>query len=163
MVMRSPTMSGENWREQEMRRTSLGGVSCPVARSLDVIGDWWSLLIIRDSLNGLKRFRDFERSLGVAKNILTVRLKAMVAQGIMELVPASDGSAYQEYALTKRGEALLPVLVALGQWGSKHLFKPGEPHSVSLDAKTRRPLARLEVRSKDGRRLGFRDVVIAVP
>ncbi len=128
-----------------------------------MIGDWWSLLIIRDSLNGLKRFRDFERSLGVAKNILTARLKSLVAQGIMKLVPASDGSAYQEYLLTKKGEALLPVLVALGQWGGKYLFEPGEPRSVSLDARTRRPLQRLEVRSGDGRRLGARDVMIAVP
>jgi DNA-binding HxlR family transcriptional regulator len=125
-----------------------------------VIGDWWSLLIIRDALYGVTRFSDFQRNLGMAKNILTTRLKTMVAQGIMEVAPASDGSAYQEYVLTEKGQALLPVLVALGQWGGDFLFKPGEPRSVSVDAENGRPLKRLEVRSEDGRPLGFRDVVV---
>jgi streptomycin 3"-adenylyltransferase len=118
-----------------MRRKSFDAAPCPVARSLDVIGDWWSLLIIRDALNGLTRFSEFHRSLGMAKNILTVRLKAMVAQEIMEVAPASGGTAYQEYVLTKKGQALLPVLTALGQWGDNYLFAPGEPRSVSIDAK----------------------------
>jgi DNA-binding HxlR family transcriptional regulator len=146
-----------------MRRKSFGSANCPVARSLDVIGDWWTLLIMRDSLNGVRRFGDFERSLGVAKNILAARLKSLVAQGIMELVPASDGSAYQEYVPTRKGEALLPVLVALGQWGGAHLFEPGEPRAVALDARSRQPLRTLEVRSRSGRRVGFRDIVVATP
>jgi len=146
-----------------MRRKSFGSANCPVARSLDAIGDWWTLLIMRDSLNGVRRFSDFERSLGVAKNILAARLKSLVAQGIMELVPASDGSAYQEYVPTPKGEALLPVLVALGQWGGAHLFGPGEPCGVVLDERTRQPLRTLEVRSEAGRRVGFRDIVIATP
>jgi DNA-binding HxlR family transcriptional regulator len=143
-----------------LRRKSFETAVCPVARSLDVIGDWWSLLIIRDALNGLRRFGEFERSLGLAKNILTSRLKTMVDQGILELAPASDGSAYQEYVLTKKGQGLLPVLVALGQWGSDFLFERGEPRLVSLDRKKGRPLKRLEVRSQEGRSLGIRDIVI---
>jgi DNA-binding HxlR family transcriptional regulator len=143
-----------------MRRKSFKRAVCPVARSLDVIGDWWSLLIIRDALNGLRRFGEFERSLGLAKNILSTRLKTMVAQGIMEVTPASDGSAYQEYVLTKKGQALQPVLVALAQWGGDFLFKPGEPRFIPIDAKKGRRLRRLEVRSEDGRPLGFRDVVV---
>ena len=79
---------------------------CPVARSLDVVGEWWSLLIIRDAMLGVKRFSDFERRLGMAKNILTARLKTLVEGGILRIVPASDGSAYNEYELTpKRSEA----------------------------------------------------------
>jgi DNA-binding HxlR family transcriptional regulator len=143
-----------------LRRKSFETAVCPVARSLDVIGDWWSLLIIRDALNGLRRFGEFERSLGLAKNILTSRLKTMVDQGILELAPASDGSAYQEYVLTKKGQGLLPVLVALGQWGSDFLFERGEPRLVALDRKKGRPLKRLEVRSQEGRSLGIRDIVI---
>jgi DNA-binding HxlR family transcriptional regulator len=143
-----------------LRRKSFETAACPVARSLDVIGDWWSLLIIRDALNGVRRFSEFQRSLGLAKNILTTRLKTMVAQGIMEVAPASDGSAYQEYVLTEKGQRLLPVLVALGQWGGDFLFELGEPRALSVDARNGRPLRRLEVRSEDGRPLGFQDVVV---
>jgi len=84
--------------------------------SLRTIGEWWSLLIVRDALSGIRRFSDFQKSLGLAKNILSARLKKLVARGIMERVPASDGSAYQEYSLTPKGRELFPVIVALRQW-----------------------------------------------
>src|SRR5262245_12174215 len=107
-----------------MKRTSFAEDRCPVARSVESVGDWWSLLIVRDALTGKKRFGEFQKSLGVAKNIITVRLKKLVADGVLELVPASDGSAYQEYALTERGRGLLPVIVALAHWdGAGYLFK----------------------------------------
>src|SRR4051812_7447194 len=96
-----------------MKRTSLKGASCPIARSLDVVGDWWSLLLVRDAFLGKRRFGEFQKHLGLAKNILSARLQALVEQGIFQLVPASDGSAYQEYALTEKGRGLFPVLVAL--------------------------------------------------
>src|SRR3954454_2407742 len=98
-------------------RTRFDDSECPVARSVDAIGDWWSLLIVRDAFAGKRRFGEFQRSLGVAKNILAARLKKLVADGVMELVPASDGSAFKEYALTEKGRSLLLVIVALGQWG----------------------------------------------
>ena len=79
-----------------------------MARALDAIGDWWSLLIIRDAFQGVRRFGEFERNLGVAKNILTARLRKLVAVGILEVAPASDGSKYQEYVLTKKGARPLP-------------------------------------------------------
>src|SRR5215813_12549754 len=78
---------------QMVKRTSHKRASCPVARPLDAIGDWWSLLIIRDAFDGLRRFGEFRESLGVAKNILATRLRNLVAHGILEMVPASDGSA----------------------------------------------------------------------
>src|SRR5262249_52941969 len=84
----------------------------PVARSVAAVGDWWSLLIVRDAFTGKKRFDEFRKSLGVAKNILTGRLKERVADGAMELVPAADGSAYREYAVTEKGRGQLPVIVA---------------------------------------------------
>ena len=96
-----------------MKRKSLEGNLCAVARSLEIIGDWWSLLIIRDALAGVRRFGEFQRSLGVAKNILTSRLKLLVAQGILEFAPDPAGGARQEYAPTEKGRALLPVLVGL--------------------------------------------------
>jgi len=141
-----------------MRRTSLDGASCTVARSLDVIGDWWSLLIIRDALGGLRRFKEFERSLGLAKNILSARLKALVTHGILELAPASDGSAYSEYVPTEKGRRLFPVIIALGQWGSDHLFDPTEPRSRPVDARDGKPLGRMRVLAEDGRELGPDDI-----
>ncbi len=95
-----------------MKRKSLQGDLCPIARTLDAIGDWWSLLIIRDALIGARRFSQFQKNLGVAKNILTVRLHSLVSQGILEVQPASDGSAYQDYVPTAKARALFPVLVA---------------------------------------------------
>src|SRR5206468_11869696 len=80
-------------------------------------GDAWSMLVVRDAFAGKRRFGEFEKSLGVAKNILTVRLRKLVALGVLEQVPAADGSAYREYALTEKGRGLFLVLVALGQWG----------------------------------------------
>jgi DNA-binding HxlR family transcriptional regulator len=143
-----------------VKRKSLEGNLCAIARALDVIGDWWSLLIIRDATAGIGRFSEFQRSLGIPKNILSSRLKSMVEQEIMEMIPAADGSAYQEYALTEKGQALLPVLVALGQWGADYLFEPRELGSIPLDAKKKRPLKRLEMVSEDGRLLRPKDVLV---
>ena len=84
-----------------VKRTSHSGASCPVARPLDAIGDWWSLLIIRDAFDGLRRFGEFQKSLGLAKNILAARLRNLSEHGILDTAPASDGSAYQVYVLTK--------------------------------------------------------------
>jgi DNA-binding HxlR family transcriptional regulator len=146
-----------------VKRKSLEGDLCAVARSLDIIGDWWSLLIIRDALAGVRRFGEFQRSLGVAKNILTNRLKTLVAQGILELAPDPEGGAHQQYVPTEKGRALLPVLVALAQWGSEHLFEPGEPRSVLVDAVRNRPLAKLQIRSEDGRALRPDEVLVWLP
>lgn len=134
-----------------MKRTSFAKDECPVARSVEAVGDWWSLLIVRDAFIGKRRFGEFQTSLGVAKNILTVRLKKLVADGVLELVPASDGSAFKEYALTEKGRGLLPVIVALGQWGcARSEFK-------LVDRKKGKPV-KLEFRSEDGRKLAPDDV-----
>src|SRR6059058_2595620 len=109
-----------------VKRTSLEGAECPIARSLDAIGDWWSLLIIRDAFLGRRRFCEFQRSLGTARNILAARLRKLVAHGVLDAVPASDGGAFREYVLTERGRGLYLVLVALRQWGERHLCGQGE-------------------------------------
>ena len=109
-----------------VKRTSLEGDECPIARALDVIGDWWSLLIIRDAFFGVRRFGEFQKELGLAKNILTVRLRTLVDQGILATAPASDGSAYQEYVLTPKGRGIFPILVALRQWSEEFDDRPEE-------------------------------------
>jgi len=143
-----------------MRRKSLSGAACPIARSLDVIGDWWSLLIVRDALRGMRRFSEFQKSLGVSKNILTQRLRTLVTQGILELIPASDGSAYQEYRLTEKGRGLFQVLVALGQWGQESLAAEGIHRMGLVDREHRRPVRKLEVRASDGRLLAPGETVM---
>ncbi|MET1026073.1 MAG: helix-turn-helix domain-containing protein [Dongiaceae bacterium] len=143
-----------------MRRTSMDDANCPVARSLDAIGDWWTLLIVREAFNGARRFGDFQKGLGLAKNILSSRLKQMVAQNILELRPASDGSAYKEYHLTDKGLQLRIVLVALRQWGADNLFSPGEPMLMLVDKKKGAPLRRLSLTAQDGRALAPTEVVV---
>lgn len=142
-----------------VKRTSLKDDRCPSARSLDVIGDWWSLLIVRDAFDGLTRFGEFQKSLGIAKNILSERLRTLIARGILRAVPATDGGAHQEYRLTEMGRDLFPVMVALRQWGEQHLFAPDEERSRLVDRDTGQPV-RLEVRSQDGRPAGPETTVI---
>jgi DNA-binding HxlR family transcriptional regulator len=133
-----------------MQRKSLKTERCPVARTLDLIGEWWSLLILRDAFRG--------KNLGLAKNVLSARLRKLVDNDILEIVPASDGSAYHEYVLTEKGNSLYTILVALRQWGEANLFKPGEKYPTLVDRKCSQPVKPLELRSKDGRLLKAKDV-----
>jgi DNA-binding HxlR family transcriptional regulator len=143
-----------------VKRTSLEYAECPIARSLDAIGDWWSLLIIRDALVGRRRFGEFQRSLGLAKNILTVRLRTLVDQGILKMAPASDGSAYQEYVPTPKGRGVFPILVALRQWSEEFDERPEQIATILVDRKNGRPVRRLELRSQDGRLLTSADTAL---
>jgi DNA-binding HxlR family transcriptional regulator len=144
------------------RRTSHEDASCPVARPLDAIGDGWSLLIIRDAFDGLRRFGEFQKSLGLAKNILSARLHSLVAHGLLHTVPAGHGSPYQEYQLTSKGRALFPVLVALRQWSDEYFFQPEEPRARLVDRERGQPIAKIEIRSSDGRVLDPEDTVITM-
>jgi DNA-binding HxlR family transcriptional regulator len=143
-----------------VKRTSLAHAECPIARSLDAIGDWWSLLIIRDALLGRRRFGEFQKSLGLAKNILTVRLRALVERGILELKPASDGSAYQEYVPTAKGRGIFPVLVALRQWSEAFDETPDEIATLLVDREKGRPVKKLELHAADGRLLDFGETTL---
>src|SRR6478736_7176275 len=134
-----------------VKRTSFEDDDCPIARSLDAIGDWWSMLIIREALFGTRRFGEFQKALGLAKNILTVRLRALVDQGILQLAPASDGSAYQEYVLTPKGRGVFPVLVALRQWSEEFSCEDGGFKTLLVDRKRGRPGRKLEIRAENGR------------
>ncbi|MGB6399993.1 MAG: helix-turn-helix domain-containing protein [Bradyrhizobium sp.] len=143
-----------------VKRTSLEYAECPIARSLDAIGDWWSLLIIRDALVGRRRFGEFQRSLGLAKNILTVRLRTLVDQGILKMAPASDGSAYQEYVPTPKGRGVFPILVALRQWSEEFDERPEQIATILVDRENGRPVRKLELHSQDGRLLTLADTAL---
>lgn len=132
------------------RRKPMNDQPCPVARCADLIGDRWSLLLVRDAFDGMRRFGDFQRNLGVARNILSDRLHKLVDAGVFATQDASDGSAYQEYVLTAKGESLFPVIVALRQWGEQHLFGRGQRHSVLIDRRTGKPVPLMAPRAKDG-------------
>jgi len=140
-----------------VKRTSLEKADCPIARSLDAIGDWWSLLIIRDALLGIRRFSEFQKNIGLAKNILTVRLRALVDHGILKMAPASDGSAYQEYVLTPKGRGVFPVLVALRQWSEEFSGERDGFPTLLVDRSNGQPVRKLELRARDGRLLGDGD------
>lgn len=140
-----------------VKRTSFEKADCPIARSLDSLGDWWSLLIIRDAFLGIRRFSEFQKNIGLAKNILTVRLRALVEHGILTTAPASDGSAYQEYLLTPKGRGVFPVLVALRQWSEEFSGEPQGFVTLLVDRDKGRPVRKLELRADDGRLLGQGD------
>lgn len=135
------------------RKDNLQAEPCPVARALEVIGDRWALLIVRNAFDGMTRFGDFQKDLGIAKNILSDRLHKLVAQEVLEAVPAADGSAYQDYVLTAKGEALFAIIVSLRQWGEEYLFDKNEPRSVLLERASGKPIPKMEPRSANGRKL----------
>jgi DNA-binding HxlR family transcriptional regulator len=151
---------GERERSGRMamvKRTSFEDAECPVARSLDALGDWWSLLIIRDAFLGIRRFSEFQKNLGCAKNILAVRLRALVERGILTTAPASDGSAYQEYLLTPKGRGVFPVLVALRQWSEEFSDEISGFATLLVDRGNGRPVRKLELHADDGRLLHVED------
>ena len=143
-----------------VKRTSFEGDACPIARSLEAIGDRWSLLIIREALFGLRRFGEFQSKLGMAKNILSARLGSLVDHGILATAPASDGSAYQEYVLTPKGRGLFPVLVALRQWSEEFDELPEEIATILVDRSSGRPVRKLELHARDGRLLSAGDTAL---
>ena len=118
-----------------MRHKSFDDMQCPIARSLERVGEWWSMLILRDALLGLTRFDQFQESLGIAPNILTRRLKALVEAGLLERRGYSDRPPRYEYVLTQAGRDFRPVLWSFVAWGNKH-FAPEGPRVVIVDSKT---------------------------
>jgi DNA-binding HxlR family transcriptional regulator len=110
-----------------VQRTSFEDMSCSVAQCLDVVGEWWSLLIVRDAMLGVRRFGDFQARLGISRNILTQRLNHLVGKGILARVPYSDHPPRWEYRLTDRGRDLWPVITAMRQWGDTWAAPDGPP------------------------------------
>jgi DNA-binding HxlR family transcriptional regulator len=110
-------------------------MSCPIARSLERVGEWWSILILRDAFRGSTRFEQFQKSLDIAPNMLTRRLNALVESGLLERRRYSDHPPRDEYVLTERGRDFRPVLWTLLAWGNRH-FAPEGPNVVIVDGET---------------------------
>ncbi|MFB8280502.1 winged helix-turn-helix transcriptional regulator [Nocardia colli] len=131
--------SGRDWTDP----------TCPVARTVDLVGDRWSLLIVRDAMDGAATFTDFQQRLGIARNILTDRLRKLVDHGILSTSTAPGGKRHS-YELTAAGQDLFTVVVALRQWGERHAFTADEPHSTLVD-RDGRPLPRLRTENHEGK------------
>ena len=139
-----------------MRHKSFGNMQCPIARSLERVGEWWSILILRDAFQGLTRFDQFQESLGIAPNILTRRLNSLVEAGLLERRRYSERPPRGEYVLTDRGRDFRPVLWALLAWGNKH-FAPEGKSIVIVDSKTGEAAEPVLVDRKSGRPLAAPD------
>lgn len=135
-----------------MRRKSLADVPCSIARSLDVVGDPWTLLVVRDALFGLRRFDQFQERLGIARNTLSDRLSTLVEHGVLERVPYQDRPPRHEYVLTEKGRALSDVVVALLRWGDEWQID-GPPPVVLVDPASGDPVDPVYVDRRSGRPL----------
>jgi len=133
-------------------------MNCGIGQALEVLGDWWTLLIVRDAFFGVRRFADFERSLGIAKNVLSARLQHLVEHGVLEAVDVGSEGPRFEYRLGAKGEALLPVLTALRDWSDEWIFGRGHEPVIVKDRRTGRRVPRLRVTDAEGRVLSRRDL-----
>src|ERR1700728_3286399 len=141
-----------------MYRKRFTGMNCSIARALEEVGEWWSLLIVRECTQGSTRFEEFQSELGIARNILTARLGRLLELGILERYLIEDRANTYGYRLTEKGEALYPVLVSLMQWGDEWLAPSGKPPLALVDATTGTPIKDVAVRAKSDRPLSFRDI-----
>jgi DNA-binding HxlR family transcriptional regulator len=143
-----------------MQRKSWVDANCPMARSVDLIGEWGNLLILREAFGGVRRFDDFQKQIGISRNLLTTRLKKLVDGGVLERRPVHSDAKRHEYVLTEKGEDLFATIVALRQWGDRWLFpKEGYPADM-LDGRDQSPVARIEVRSEHGRKLKLANLIL---
>lgn len=141
-----------------MKTKSFAEMDCSIARTLEHVGSWWSLLIIRDVMMGIRRFKQIEASLGIAKNTLASRLSALVDGGILARAPSSDGSKFEEYVLTDKGRELAPVMIALSQWGDKWAAHPDGPPYSFVDEATGGELLQIWPRRADGERIELNEL-----
>lgn len=141
-----------------MRRKSWASAECPMARAVDAIGEWGSLMILREAFGGTTRFDDFQKKLDISRNLLTARLKKLVACGVLERRPIAEEARRHEYVLSEMGEDLFTTIIALRQWGDRWLFRPSPPPAFMLDAIDGTELEQLKVRSSRGREIRLADL-----
>jgi DNA-binding HxlR family transcriptional regulator len=140
-----------------VERKSFADMDCSVAQCLEVVGEWWTMLVVRDAFLGVTRFEEFQRRLGISRNILQQRLTRLVDEGVLARVPYSEHPLRHEYRLTDKGRDLWPVLTAMRQWGDRYAAPSGPPVEVvhiACGARTGLDL----VCASCGERVGVRDV-----
>lgn len=132
-----------------------------VGHVLDVIGEGWSILIIREAFLGTRRFEEFQKRLGIARNILTARLKKLCSNQILDRVPVKEGARRHEYILTRKGKDMMPLLIALTQWGDRWVFGEGREPVIFLDREHGEPISPVQVYSSRGEALRPRDIKVS--
>lgn len=146
-----------------MRRTKFDNASCPIARATDLIGDWWTPLVLREAFYGRRRFDEFQTALDVPRAVLTARLKRLVDEGLMDRVAYQDSPPRHEYRLTEKGRAFWDVLAAMFRWGSDWMWPAGEQPSVHFtDRDTGRVVRPMVVDEGTGERLDVRRIRLTV-
>jgi DNA-binding HxlR family transcriptional regulator len=141
-----------------VKQSRLANKECSMARAMEVVGDRWSMLILREAYYGVKRFDEFEYYVGVAPNILSSRLKKFVEAGVMARVPLPEHAGRYEYVLTKKGRDFFPAYLALKKWGDDWLAEPAGPQVVFRDRIAGRPIEYPELRTTAGKPLRLEDV-----
>ncbi len=132
--------------------------TCAIAAALNLFGDRWSLLIVREAFYGATRFGEFRKNTGISKTMLSARLARLVENGVLERFDFADRGTNYAYRLTDKGRALDTVLIALLQWADAHVFGDGAEPVIVLDRATGRPLPALTVQGSDGRPIAHADV-----
>jgi DNA-binding HxlR family transcriptional regulator len=147
-----------------MQRASFEDMNCSIARSLEVIGEWWTLLILRDAFFGITRFDEFQARLGIARNVLTKRLDTLVDHGVLERRCYDEARARHDYVLTDKGRALWPVLVTIRQWGDEWVLGAGNEPVAMLHTTCGEQTTAVLTCDRCGEQLHGRDVrVVAGP
>lgn len=141
-----------------MHRKTYEHMNCSIAKALEEVGEWWTLLIVRDCTQGAVRFDEFQKSLGIARNILSARLERLTRLGILERFPLKERQNTFGYQLTQKGEDLYPVLIALFQWGERWLRECDCSPISLVDDASGQPIEQLSVVGADGRKLSYRDI-----
>lgn len=141
-----------------MERTSFENWNCSVARTLEVIGDWWTMMIVREAFYGTRTFSDFERRLGISKSTLSRRLSKMEEDGLLERHASKDDARSFEYRLTDKGRDLFTVLVAMTQWGDRWQDRNEGPPVVLLRQRTNIGLAAIKVKDANGQEVEPKDI-----
>ncbi len=131
---------------------------CSVARAIDLLGDRWMLLLIREVVFGTRRFDDFQSHMGIARNVLANRLSRLVEAGVLEQVPLEADGRRMAYRFTEMGEDLLPMLIGFMQWGDRWLQTPGTVPIRVIERATGKELPRVQVRNRQGTGLGLREI-----
>lgn len=144
-----------------MKYKKFDQINCSLAQTLDIVGERWTLLILRDAFFGVRKFSQFQENLGVARNILTVRLRRLVDEGIFEKTAATQGG-HADYRLTNKGLALQPVLLSMTHWGDKFKANPKGARLTFVERDTELPIRPMAAISQDGRSLLPREIK-AVP
>ena len=143
-------------RAYDLDRFKEVALACPLPPAVELIGEKWAFLILRGAFNGLQHFEEFQGGLGIARNILSDRLAKLVAGGILERQPDPSDKRKVVYSLTPKGEALLPVVLALRQWGEQWGY--GNMKVVLADRRDGRPVRKICVQAHDGRELDLADL-----